>query len=304
MKPFTLVVNCVKKKRRPIAPELRLGDVAPISADHRLREWVQRIQARRHPRMAARSIYSGDYWSVACDIVGEYPLSDLWICSAGVGLVSSATPIPAYSATFARGDVDSVGPASDCSAWWNDLARSLRFGRSPRTLTDLAHRDPGKPMIVAMSLDYVRALAPDLGRAANELNSRDLMSIVSVGARRRSFQDIRDRFLPTDSRVEGLLGGARVSLNIRIVRALLERGPRDLTTPELARLIEELNARAPERRVIDGVAMSDESVRSFISRELQADATNSKTRLLRKFRDMGFACEQKRFSMLFESVKG
>ena len=50
--------------------------------------------------------------------------------------------------------------------------------------------------------------------------------------------------------------------------------------------------------------MSDDDVRHFLLSELLANSELRHTPLLRKLRDQGFACEQRRFATLFHEIQG
>lgn len=50
-------------------------------------------------------------------------------------------------------------------------------------------------------------------------------------------------------------------------------------------------------------AVSDDEVRDYIRARLAAGAPRRKTTLLREFRESGRACEQSRFTRLFDDVR-
>ncbi|MGK3899636.1 hypothetical protein ABI062_15345, partial [Enterococcus faecium] len=72
----------------------------------------------------------------------------LWVLSAGYGLVAANADVKPYSATFARGEADSVLQRTDgerrsaLRLWW-----SLRT-RSTSTIASVAARDPDSSMLV------------------------------------------------------------------------------------------------------------------------------------------------------------
>ena len=75
------------------------------------------------------------------------PPSRLWIASAGYGLVSPSDELVGYSATFARGSVDSVArpddPESLLSEWWEGLCAARRnLTTKPCAVREVARRYP------------------------------------------------------------------------------------------------------------------------------------------------------------------
>ena len=63
-----------------------------------------------------------------------------------------------------------------------------------------------------------------------------------------------------------------------------------------------LRARSP--RAWNRIPQSDAQVRSHIVRMLASDAALTKTAALRRLRDEGVACEQKRFGVIFTEISG
>ncbi len=49
--------------------------------------------------------------------------------------------------------------------------------------------------------------------------------------------------------------------------------------------------------------MTEEQVKLFIREEMKANPKTSATQLLRRLRDNGRACEQRRFRQIFDDVK-
>src|SRR3954452_10755863 len=108
---IVLVVSCAHRKRLAPSDELRLSSVAHPPAE-RSAEWRRRLRTVDAPTLPTRDLYAGEHWRVACN---AYELTlkfssraELWIISAGQGLVASHERIKSYSATFSSGFPDSV----------------------------------------------------------------------------------------------------------------------------------------------------------------------------------------------------
>ena len=129
-----LVVACSQRKRTRPPSELRLSsiDAAP---DERAVQWSRRIHEVEAAQHRAQDLYVGDHWRAACEayrLAQQYSSrAELWVVSAGYGLIPSSKTIKPYSATFATGSADSVwrGPADgDRQA----VPARLVAGASPR----------------------------------------------------------------------------------------------------------------------------------------------------------------------------
>jgi len=255
----------------------------------------------------------GDHWSVVRTIPGEAGKSGLnvrvWICSAGYGLIRPETPIKAYRATFTRGQDDYVasGLAEDehtLHSWWNGVCsyRLSMQGEVPRTISGIADAFPRTPMVVALSADYLKAVAEDLAGISVRAYFRDHLAIVSCGTP-QPHPIWRHNLLPCDGSLASSLGGTLTSLNARVARCLFQSlGQKDLTVERLTELAGAINrstcSTKPSR-----MASSDSDVARFIRGHLARFPTTSKTTLLREFRGKGRACEQKRFGEIYSGVR-
>ena len=119
------------------------------------------------PTTPAIDLYAGEHWDVARRLAN---LSDadtsveLWVCSAGYGLIPASAPSAPYAATFTPGNADSVPDGAEgASAWWNALAswegplpqspldyRSRRRGpREPSPPRPVRHLPAGLPAMTS-----------------------------------------------------------------------------------------------------------------------------------------------------------
>ena len=188
--------------------------------------------------------------------------------------------------------------------WWNVLAndRSVR-SLGPQTVAEIAAEFPNSPLVVIASDNYLSAVDQDLMQARGELSNAELLSIFSAGC--SSANGLAGHLVPCDARLQPLVGGALRSLNIRTARKALIESTRSLPTlPVLRRKFDRLLSKQPDLIRIERAAMSDDDVRQFLLSELRSDSTQRHTPLLRKLRDQGFACEQRRFATLFYEIQG
>jgi hypothetical protein len=247
---------------------------------------------------SAFCLYAGEHWDVARRLSSNSSnrATELWVCSAGYGLVPAEAPLRPYSATFAAGNADSVPDGVDGAvAWWTALSSWEGPHGGPRSLTQLVADDPTARTILVLSPPYLRACRNDIIEAAETLADKRSLSIISAGT--KSDFELGEFLLPVDARLQHLLGGTRQALNIRVAEHLLAGGSK--THNQMYASLTKLLAEQPaipryERRVV-----TDTQVSAFIRRRVRADSNTSHTRLLREFRDSGYACEQARFGALF-----
>ncbi len=179
---------------------------------------------------------------------------------------------------------------------------SQRRPTSPGTVSGIAAAFPRTPILVALSSDYLKAVADDLAEVMVRPYFRDHLSIVSCGTP-QPHAIWKHHLLPCNASLAGSLGGALTSLNARVARRLFHSlGKEELTVETLTKLADSIDRTAggstPSR-----IPRSDNEVAHFIRAHLAKFPSTSKTRLLQEFRGKGRACEQKRFGAIYARVR-
>lgn len=294
---------------------LQLRNIGGSSVEARVRQWKLRIDRSNGETITPRSLYAGDHWAVAKNLADLAKPSEqicVWVISAGYGLLPLDAPIQPYSATFSTRHPDTVvvsreskpaDPRADKRSWWNALI-DLEWDRDrPISISDLAAEYPDSPLLIAASANYLHAIQDDLNHARTLLNDNDMLAIMSAGT--EALGDLTKNLIPSDARLQPLVGGVLRSLNVRLLRHALETNRR--TPPTLSGLskrFHKLLAEAPDRPVFNRTPMTDDEVRRFVRGAIKKTAQVTQTRLLRELRDSGKACEQGRFRTLFQEIQG
>lgn len=303
-----LVVTCSNRKTTAVPADLRIATVPGKSVEDRFATWTGRLERTACSSVAAVDLYSGEHWQVARSLPataqGAGYAVDLWVCSAGYGLVPADALLKPYSATLARGHADSVAQTTDeARAWWRMQSTwSGPVPGRPRSLTELAAREPDSVIIAALSATYLSSCADDVLAAAGKLVTPENLTLISAGTSPRGvFADV---ICPVDGDLQRPLGGTLMSLNVRAVGHILDSLKAELPTRTAARgVIAQLSAAtAPVIRPKREQA-SDEEIRGLIAERLRA-APASCTSMLRQLRSEGRACEQSRFARLYAEAKG
>lgn len=311
------MVTCANRKTVSPEPYLEIRTLKARRTASRVQHWIRRLTAhRRATAVPADALYCGEHWSVVRSIpsvakrAGRSPR--IWICSAGYGLISPQSRVHSYSATFAANDVNSVTNGSQgrdrrnaANQWWTKLAQWRGPGpQSVRSLTKLARKHPNDPLLVVASRDYLLAVEDDLKNAAKELRSPSLLILISAGT--RQLGTLSAHLLPCDARLQGCLGGTRVSLNARIARRLIANSTASkIDVPSAKRYLSTLLRAQPNIVRVSRIQSTNAEVKRFIRREIRAGrAIDSPTKMLEKFRASGRACEQSRFARLYRTAVG
>lgn len=313
--PLYLIVSCTNRKRLPVPRNLRLRACYEKAVAARVRTWCKRLQTHEGKESRAIDLYAGDYWAVIRTLNDAAKAAgldaELWIASAGYGLVSADASLRAYSATFARGHPDSVArgePGSAISsnqAWWEFLSEwSGPKPGAPRSIAELVRRKPQAGVLIVGSPDYIGTLERDLLQALELL--RDSTRLVIVSSRDGlAGGPLGEQLIASDAALQRRLGGARVSLHARVARLLLELAKDCGWKADQLRLrYDAMVAGMPRTVAAARTRMTDEDVRRFIRQALKTDRKAAPTALLRALRSSGRACEQGRFKKLVAAVRG
>ncbi len=314
MRRVNLVVTCTKRKRLRPSQLMRLRDIEAADLPSAFAEWVDRLDKSDDETTTARELYAGDHWSVVQSLECAAHSSEIdlktWVCSAGYGLVGIDAKLKAYSATFSPQHPDSVlrwNPArarSETKELWWELHQKWRGPdpSRPRSISALAESDPGTPLLIAASQEYLRAIGNDVRKASLQLRSTDSLIIISTGTKR--LPDLESNLLPSCARMQTTVGGSLHSLNARLARRILtECSHRELRASELTDRLRLWLQVAPETRRTVRKRLTDVEVRKFIADSLYEDESATWSKLLRRLRDSGRACRQERFACIFRCEK-
>ena len=299
-----VVVTCANRKTVPVPAGLRLDSVPRRSGAGRAREWIRRLTGLAGvPFTAARDLYAGEHWMIARGLPGAAGQAQvrLWVCSAGYGLIPADAQVRPYAATFSGPEDRVPGGADGARQWWQALAgwEGPAPGQ-PRSITSLAAADPSASFLLALSAAYLDACRDDITDAATQVADPDTFMVISAGARFPG--STAGVMVPASARLQSCLGGTRQALNIRIAAHLLSAGIS--SRADASRYLTQLITEQPPIRRYERKKLTDQEVRDMIAQRLAQEPGMSASRLLREFRDSGYACEQQRFGQLHRLVAG
>lgn len=307
-----VVVSCKSRKTRPVRDELRIANVPSISLDERVQTWTGLLATSDDESVIAGDMYAGEHWKVVRDLasgLGDDLSIKVWVVSAGYGLVEYSTQLKPYAATFIRAHVDSVVPKNatyTASDWWAAISDWTPKAGMPRQIRALAETmGSGDFILLALSEPYAVAVAHDIVAAARARPGH--VGLVSAGlltsCSPELSEQLRDILLPAESRLKSLVGGAMQGVNARIAaKAAADHALWFPNAASLRHLLRSWLTDTPPLQQYHRHTLSDDEVRSFISTHTHLGGGQSKSRLLRALRDAGMACEQSRFSALYQQV--
>src|SRR5262249_3789333 len=147
--------------------------------------------------------------------------------------------------------------------------------------------------LVVVSLPYLRALTADLSEACR-LGRPGSVAVLCAGAGRK--HPLRDFLLPCDARLPAAVGGTLTSLNGRTAGRLLGAvGDEDWSIERCKQQLESWLTDLPRYIPKSGDRLTDTEVCDYIRGAFADEPSLRPGRLLRRLREAGLACEEKRF---------
>lgn len=307
-----VVASCTDKKLLKVPQELRLSGVPAGEISTRAATWCRRLADSETQALPALDLYGGQHWSVVRALPADGADAGLevrlWVASAGYGLWNCDWPTRSYSATFSGSSRDAVAPAgksgrAERQAWWNALAHGEhRLKKEPRSVAELAEHDRRSVLMIVAPPAYVDAMEDDLVLAGQRRHSDDQLLIVS-GSSPLQAGPLGACWIECPGALVFALGGGVASLYARVARQLLLAARQTgLKAPAVREQIAELSRKAGDWPENTRTPVTDQEVTQFIRSELREDRRQSRSGLLRKFRDLGRKCQMERFNRLFATV--
>jgi len=302
---LVVITSCTNGKRLPPAAGLRASELPAINVAGAAREWANRIK-HAEALGPAGELYKGGAFSVAKKTAKNLS-APLFILSAGLGLIADDDAVPSYALTVSAGSCDDIGHhcSGHCtpSDWWQHLNEALG---TPNPVASLVQRYSSCRILLAVPLNYGLMISNDLGT----LDDDDLVRVRLFGGYdvRHLPQRIKSIAMPYDQRFDGEntpVAGTKGNFAQRALQHFaslpLSSDPTDIDADR--KLVLQALAPLSKPRTVVRRSLPDQAVKNLI-RENWLHANGQSTKMLRLFRDvLRVACEQKRFSMLFNEIK-
>ena len=297
-----IIVPCSSKKSITVSSRLHAHAVRAKTLDGYAREWVRRVRAET-ATFLPDEVYAGQGMAAARN-AAEQLEGELHILSAGLSIVSPTTRIPGYNLTISHEGprpFDNISESAKAADWWLSLNRA--FG-TERPLAKLIKSHDAQ-VIVALPTSYLSMVECELA-AIGIAERKKLRIITSVNTVLKSeLAAIAIRYDQRLNVAEGAPHGANASF---IQRALLH----------LSRLLSEnsrTRAIASQQSLVDRALgttipicsplrhrVTDAALLKLIESALRNKIIARTTLLEIMRRDNNIACEQHRFSNLYDQV--
>ena len=299
-----IVTNCTTRKRQGV-PLARFPSTKSVQTIEQLASaWIGRVNNVKQP-VPASDLYLGrsivDARQAATTIGAE-----LYVASAGLGLVHHADPVPSYNVTVSGGD-GSIGPfliqrGQQPRDWWGAV-NTAKGKRS--ALAKLVSRIKVDVVYLALPSNYLSLIAGELDSLADR-DLKKLRIFTSSFGRSQVPSRLNGAVMPYDDRLEALVNyrGTRADFPQRAMLHFIEALK--------AQSLDQSKARSKVKRSLapldvpilpERISATDLQLDKLIRKYWKA-ADGRSAELLRCLRDDALVrCEQSRFRRLWSAVK-
>jgi len=301
-----LITTCTNRKQGSVSEALDFANVSVGGQSQVCKTWAQSVVDAPNIR-EAQDTYCGRGFQEA-KATSRVLNSGFHVISAGLGLVPSFTKIPAYNATLSKSSTNciarKVNSAFDPGSWWQQLNKITDWGFS---LSTIVHDTNIDLILLTLTSTYVPLVLGDL----EALSPKHAEKVRIIGLRSKELlpEHLKSSLMPYDERFDGPDGKRRGTRSDFPQRATRQFAEELLSvTPQASRslhaeTVQEYLANMRFPTVVTRKKMTDDEIISTIKKHW-FDASGNSSKMLRLFRDsLLIACEEKRFSILFNQVR-
>lgn len=294
-----IITSCTTRKRggggAVVLPPRNYLDMASV-----VRAWKSELRCSR-ARVRLSELYGGRSFAEA-RAVAKAVHGDLWIVSAGLGLVPADSSAPPYNLTVSGGE-GSIRPllkrfSAPTSVWWEGITSG------DRRLSESLNSHPGVTALLALPSSYLELISKDLS-AVHLDAAANLRIFTSLAGAKAVPLHLRSCVMPYDERLESSrLAGTQADFAQRALRHFVcELDAVQLSVESATERVLQAMSTLQRRALPPRSRQTDEQVRELI-RQSWGACGGSSSRLLRHLRDdLQVSCEQGRFSSLWRGVR-
>jgi hypothetical protein len=303
-KSTIVITNCTHRKRSLgaaiCADRVLGGRIKKASLSAAVKCWLKSVSGG-NATLPVEQTYGGRSFSEA-RWAAEYLNADLYVVSAGLGLLPPRTLIPHYNLTVAggTGSIQELLTRNQAtpSDWWRALTTA---SGNPNPIYKLIQSNRVERIFLALPAAYLDMLQHDLKKIGKD-KARKLRILTSPLGSRTLPINLIDFVLPYDERLEGIYPGTRTDFPQRALRHFITTFPRELSHTEAKVRVLKVMKKSIKPAIPTRERKTDKEIISLIDTEWKR-FNGSSTHLLRFLRDEALvACEQSRFRDLWRKV--
>ncbi|MGK0469100.1 DUF6884 domain-containing protein [Clostridium sp.] len=300
---INIISSCTNSKKQTPSKSLQIENFNDdMDLEDIIRIWNSNIKAKGRTAFKATELYKGGSWQATLDTKEKLFIkykTELFIASAGYGLIHAEEKILPYDSTFASSTKNSINKFKNNSKlkanirWWNSI--------NTFPITSFSHE---AYFFVILPHSYLIAAQDMIESLIKMFTDKVFIFIANNHSLPPSMQKNIIKF---DSRFNSFQAG--------VVSNMLQRAVLWLSTEIVTKdiplshtiLQDHIEKEMFKYKIYVmpiRTKLTEQELYEKIKIMILENHISSPSKGLRLFRDMGYACEQKRFGKLFKEVKG
>lgn len=302
---ISIITNCSSRKRDIGVAPLVPAHLEATSLAELPRLWVDGIR-RASVRVTPMDLYQGRAFA-ECRAASRLTSAQLYVISAGLGMVHADDLVPSYSLTISEGSGSLQKWMSNQNVssadWWQALCESLE---TPNPVSNLINAQPiASQTLIALPASYLEMVVPDIDMVQPHRLESIRFFTSDAGVRVLPLR-LRTAVMPYDDRLEGIANhdGTRNDFPHRALKHFVTRlQGHHLSIDSAKKSVQRAMDSSVKRILPKRGRATDEQIMELV-RTNWSDYDGSASRLLRYLRDDAkVACEQSRFSGLWRRIR-
>jgi|TARA_B110000902_G_C14120394_1_gene517969 hypothetical protein len=292
-----VIVTCAASKTIKVPEELQFGKLPTLPVTESVNEWINRLKSTNVGLIKMVDLYKGGYWGIVKDINSNSKVDNVWVLSAGYGIVNVNQSVKPYAIALKDNSDDSIklnteGQSKESySKWWDGI-----ISKRDLSITDVYNQHPNDIFIVYASFEYMKAIKNDFINIVDKPN----VLIISPDTKIKEFVP---HILNTNLRLRSFLGGNKMTVSSLTVKHLVENIDKiGYTKDEVNSYFEDIISKQPELPPMNPVRkkLNDDD---FIKLLLEIGIDKSKTSIIKEVNKRGYASGVNRTTRILNKLK-
>lgn len=292
-----VIVTCAANKNVEVPKELQFGKLPTLSIKESVKEWVNRLKTTSVNLVPMINLYKGGYWNIVKNLHQNPKVDNIWVLSAGYGIINANQPVKPYAIALKDNSFDSIKlntlnqSKESYSKWWDEITYYRKSN-----ITKIFNQNPNDIFIVYASFEYMKAIYNDIKNIIDKPN----VLIVSPDTKIKEFTP---HILNTNLRLRSFLGGNKMTVSPLTVKHLIENIDNiGYTKKEVNDYFEKIISKQPSLPPMNPVRkkLSD---KEFIKLIQEIGIEKPKTFIIKEINNRGFASGVNRTTRILNELK-
>jgi hypothetical protein len=292
-----VIVICAANKTVDIPKELQFSKFPTLDIEESINEWINRLKSTKVDLVKMINLYKGGYWNIVKDINSNPKVDNVWVLSAGYGIVNVNQNVKPYAIALKDNSYDSIklnttGQLKESySKWWDNITQKRKL-----SITDVYNQNPNDTFIVYASFEYMKAIKNDFINIVDKPN----VLIVSPDTKIKEFTP---HILNTNLRLRSFLGGNKMTVSPLTVKHLVENIDKiGYTKDEVNAYFKDIISKQPKLPPRNPVRkkLNDDD---FIKLLIEIGINKPKTSIINEINKRGYASGINRTTRILNDLK-